>query len=281
MQQRRFGPTSVDVPVIGQGTWMLERTERKRAVSALRRGLDEGMSHIDTAEMYGSGAVEEIVGEAIARRRSRVFLASKVLPGNASRRGTLEACERSLRRLKTDWLDLYLLHWPGSFPLEDTLEAFEELRSRDLIGAFGVSNFDVADLERAVAIAGEGQIACNQVLYHLSERAIEHDVIPWCKEHRIAVVAYSPLGSGQFPSASTKGGRALQEIAAAHRATAHQVALRFLTRDEDVFAIPMTSRPVHAAENAAAAELRLTSEELERIDGAFPLGPRPAVLPTL
>lgn len=281
MQQRRFGPTSVEVPVIGQGTWMLERTERKRAVSALRRGLDEGMSHIDTAEMYGSGAVEEIVGEAIARRRSRVFLASKVLPGNASRRGTLAACERSLRRLKTDWLDLYLLHWPGSFPLEDTLEAFEELRSRDLIGAFGVSNFDVADLERAVAIAGEGQIACNQVLYHLSERAIEHDVIPWCKEHRIAVVAYSPFGSGQFPSASTKGGRALQEIAAAHRATAHQVALRFLTRDEDVFAIPMTSRPEHAAENAAAVELRLTPEEVERIDSAFPLGPRPVVLPTL
>jgi len=281
MQQRRFGPTSVEVPVIGQGTWMLERTERKRAVSALRRGLDEGMSHIDTAEMYGSGAVEEIVGEAIARRRSRVFLASKVLPGNASRRGTLAACERSLRRLKTDWLDLYLLHWPGSFPLEDTLEAFEELRSRDLIGAFGVSNFDVADLERAVAIAGEGQIACNQVLYHLSERAIEHDVIPWCKEHRIAVVAYSPFGSGQFPSASTKGGRALQEIAAAHRATAHQVALRFLTRDEDVFAIPMTSRPEHAAENAGAVELRLTPEEVERIDSAFPLGPRPVVLPTL
>ena len=281
MQQRRFGPTSVKVPVIGQGTWMLERTERKRAVSALRRGLDEGMSHIDTAEMYGSGAVEEIVGEAIARRRSRVFLASKVLPGNASRRGTLEACERSLRRLKTDWLDLYLLHWPGSFPLKDTLEAFEELRRRHLIGAFGVSNFDVADLERAVAIAGEGQIACNQVLYHLGERAIERDVIPWCKEHRIAVVAYSPFGSGQFPSASTKGGRVLHEIAAARRATARQVALRFLTRDEDVFAIPMTSRPVHAAENAAAAELRLTPEEVERIDGAFPLGPRPAVLPTL
>src|SRR6516165_8356713 len=184
---------------------MLERTERKRAVSALRRGLDEGMSHIDTAEMYGFGAVEEIVGEAIARRRSRVFLASKVLPGNASRRGTVEACERSLRRLKTDWLDLYLLHWPGPFPLEGTLEAFEELRRRDLIGAVG--------------IAGEAQIACNQVLYHLGERAIEHDVIPWCKEHRIAVVAYSPFGSGQFPSASTKGGRVLHEIAAARRAT--------------------------------------------------------------
>ena len=281
MQRRRFGPTSVKVPVIGQGTWMLERTERKRAVSALRRGLDEGMSHIDTAEMYGSGAVEEIVGEAIARRRSRVFLASKVLPGNASRRGTVEACERSLRRLKTDWLDLYLLHWPGPFPLEGTLEAFEELRRRDLIGAFGVSNFDVADLERAVGIAGEGQIACNQVLYHLGERAIEHDVIPWCKEHRIAVVAYSPFGSGQFPCASTKGGRVLEEIAAVHRANAHQVALRFLTRDEDVFAIPMTSRPKHAAQNAAAVELRLTPEEVERIDAAFPLGPLSAVLPTL
>jgi diketogulonate reductase-like aldo/keto reductase len=239
------------------------------------------MSHIDTAEMYGSGAVEEIVGEAIARLRSCVFLASKVLPGNASRRGTVEACERSLRRLKTDWLDLYLLHWPGPFPLEGTLEAFEELRRRDLIGAFGVSNFDVADLERAVGIAGEGQIACNQVLYHLGERAIEHDVIPWCKKHRIAVVAYSPFGSGQFPCASTKGGRVLEEIAAVHRANAHQVALRFLTRDEDVFAIPMTSRPEHAAQNAAAVELRLTPEEVERIDAAFPLGPLPAVLPTL
>jgi diketogulonate reductase-like aldo/keto reductase len=281
MQRRIFGPTSVKVPVIGQGTWMLERADRKGAIAALRRGLDEGMSHIDTAEMYGSGAVEKIVGEAVARRRSRVFLASKVLPGNASRRGTVEACERSLRRLNTDSLDLYLLHWPGPFPLEETLEAFEELRRRDLIRAFGVSNFDVADLERAVAIAGEGQLACNQVLYHLGERGIEHDVIPWCKKHRIAVVAYSPFGSGQFPSRSTKGGRVLQGIASAHRTTAHQVALRFLIRDENLFAIPMTSRPEHVTENAAAAELHLTPEEMERIDASFPLGPRPAVLPTL
>ncbi len=281
MQRRTFGATSVKVPVIGQGTWQLERTGRKRAIATLKRGLDAGMSHIDTAEMYGSGAVEEMVGEAVARRRSRIFLASKVLPGNASRRGTVEACERSLRRLKTDWLDLYLLHWPGAFPLEDTLESFEELQRRDLIRAFGVSNFDLADLERAVAIAGEGRIACNQVLYHLKERAIEHDVIPWCKRHRIAVVAYSPFGSGQFPGDATKGGRVLREIARAHRATPRQVALKFLIRDESLFTIPMTSHPEHAVENAAAAQLCLTPEEVERIDGAFPLGPRPAVLPTL
>src|SRR5215467_479106 len=281
MQQRRFGPTSVEVPVIGQGTWMLERTERKRAVSALRRGLDEGMSHIDTAEMYGSGAVEEIVGETIARRRSRVFLASKVLPGNASRRGTLSACERSLRRLKTDWLDLYLLHWPGSFPLEDTLEAFDEIHRRGLIRAFGVSNFDVSELTRAVAIAGEGRIACNQVLYNLGERAIEHEVMPWCERQRIAVVGYSPFGSGNFPAPSSEGGRVLSDIARVRRATARQVALRFLVRDENVFAIPMTSRPEHAVENAAAAGLRLTSEEVRRIDATFPRRARRRGVPVL
>jgi diketogulonate reductase-like aldo/keto reductase len=281
MKHRKFGATGVSVPVIGQGTWNLERAERERAVAALKRGLDAGMAHIDTAEMYGSGAVEEMVAQAVAGRRQLVFLATKVLPGNASRAGTIQACEQSLRRLRTDWIDLYLLHWPGALPLEETLGAFDELQRRGLIRAFGVSNFDAGELERAVAIAGEGRIACNQVLYHLEERAIEHDVIPFCKRHRIAVVGYSPFGSGNFPSPSTQGGRVLQEIARAHRATPRQVALQFLTRDENLFAIPMTSRPEHAVQNAQASELELAPEEKKRIDAAFARGPRRTGVPTL
>src|SRR5215813_9781903 len=227
MKHRPFGGTAVSVSIIGQGTWNLEQVRREDAIETLRRGLDAGMAHIDTAEMYGSGAVEEIVGQALLGSRNGVFLASKVLPSNASRAGTIAACERSLRRLRTDWLDLYLLHWPGSFPLEDTVDAFDELHRRGLIRAYGVSNFDVEELTRAVAIAGEGRIACNQVLYHLGERAIEHQVMPWCEQHRIAVVGYSPFGSGNFPAPSSEGERVLSDIARARRATARQVALRF------------------------------------------------------
>jgi len=281
MVRRTFGPLGVPVPVIGQGTWNLERVDKKKAVAALRRGLDIGMTHIDTAEMYGSGLVEEWVGEAIRGRRDEVFLTSKVLPENASYQGTLKACEQSLRRLRTDVLDLYLLHWLGSIPLEETLRAFEQLRGTGKIGHFGVSNFDVGELERAVAIAGEDQIGCDQVLYHLLERAIEHDVLPWCQGHRVAVVGYSPFGSGRFPDESSRGGQVLAEIAKAHRATPRQIALRFLIRDENVFTIPMTTNPKHAEENAAAAELKLSAEEIRRIDTAFPRGPKPRMLPTL
>ncbi len=269
------------MPVIGQGTWNLERVDKKKAVAALRRGLDIGMTHIDTAEMYGSGLVEEWVGEAIRGRRDEVFLTSKVLPENASYQGTLKACEQSLRRLRTDVLDLYLLHWLGSIPLEETLRAFEQLRGTGEIRHFGVSNFDVGELERAVAVAGEDQIACDQVLYHLLERGIEHEVLPWCQRRRLALVGYSPFGSGRFPDESSRGGRVLAEIAKAHRATPRQIALRFLIRDENVFTIPMTTNPKHAEENAAAAELTLSAEELRRIDVAFPRGPKPRILPTL
>ena len=171
------------------------------------------MTHIDTAEMYGAGAAEQIVGEAIAGRRDEVFLVSKVLPQNASRRGTLTACERSLARLNTDRLDCYLLHWRGQHPLEDTFAAFEQLLTEGKILSWGVSNFDVADLEEASAIAQPGHIACNQVLYHLQERAIEHTVLPWCEEHGVAVVGYSPFGHGSFPGPRTSGGRVLQQIA--------------------------------------------------------------------
>ena len=228
MQKRPFGNAGVEVSVIGQGTWQLDGRNNAGAMAALRRGLDLGMTHIDTAEMYGEA--EPLVAEAIAGRRDEVFLVSKVLPSNASRAGTIKACERSLSRLKTDRLDCYLLHWRGSYPLEETFAAFEELVQAGKILSWGVSNFDADDLDEALDIVGEGKIACNQVLYHLQERAIEHAVIPWCEKHKVAVVAYSPFGQGRFPSPSSAGGRVLQEIADAHGATPRQVALAFLTR---------------------------------------------------
>ena len=215
MDSRRFGPIPHQVSAIGQGTWYIEEGDRARSVAALRRGLDLGMSHIDTAEMYGDGLAEEVVGDAIAGRRKEVFLVSKVLPHNASRRGTVAACERSLARLGTDRLDCYLLHWRGPHPLADTIAAFEVLQSQGKILSWGVSNFDVDDLDEALAIAGEGRIACNQVLYHLQERAIEHAVLPWCEARGVAVVAYSPFGHDSFPGPRTPGGRVLAEIAAA------------------------------------------------------------------
>lgn len=279
MDHHRFGPTNRKVPVIGQGTWNIDSGDRDVAIAALRRGLDLGMTHIDTAEMYGDA--EAIVGAAILGRRDEVFLVSKVLPQNASRQGAIAACERSLRRLGTDRLDCYLLHWRGSYPLEETIAAFEQLKAAGMILAWGVSNFDVPDLEEVAEIAGDGIMACNQVLYHLEERAIEHAVLPWCEEHIVAVVAYSPFGHGSFPGPRTKKGHVLQEIAEAHNATPRQVALRFLVRWPSLFAIPKASNPAHAEENAGAGDLRLTADELARIDRAFPLGPRPRRLPTL
>jgi len=279
MEARKFDSTNYPLPVIGKGTWYIDASDRALAIAALRRGIDLGMNHIDTAEMYGDA--EEIVGEAIAGRRDEVFLVSKVLPQNASRAGTIEACERSLARLDTDWLDCYLLHWRGSYPLEDTIAAFDQLQVAGKILSWGVSNFDVPDLEEALEIAGEGGLVCNQVLYHLQERAIEHAVLPWCEEHDVAVVGYAPFGHGSFPVPDTPGGRVLQEIAAAHNATPRQVALRFLVRRPSLFTIPKASRPDHTTENAGAGDLRLTEAELARIDGAFPLGPRPRTLPVL
>lgn len=278
-ESRPFGPTSLEVPAIGQGTWYIDDGHRPTAVAALRRGLDLGMTHIDTAEMYGEA--EDVVGEAIAGRRDEVFLVSKVLPSHVSREGTMAACERSLARLRTDRLDCFLLHWRGSYPLEETFAAFEMLREQGKILSWGVSNFDVPDLEGAWKAGGAGRIACNQVLYHLEERAIEHAVLPWCEEHGVAIVAYSPFGHGSFPGADSPGGRVLEEIAASHGATARQVALAFLVRRPSSFAIPKASSPGHAADNAAAAQLRLTEAELGRIDSAFPLGPKPRHLPML
>lgn len=280
MKTRAFGWTGIQVSTIGQGTWNMEGDDRASAIRAIRAGLDLGMTHVDTAELYGSGEVETIVAEAIAGRRDEVFLASKVMPQNASRKGTLTHCDRSLKRLGTDHLDLYLLHWPGSHPLEDTFAAFEELKRAGKIRNYGVSNFDVHELDEALAITGEEKIACNQVLYHLGERAIEHGVIPWCERHGVAIVAYSPFGSGDFPSPRSAGGRVLAEIAKAHGATPRQVALSFLLRRPTIFAIPKASREDHVRDNAAADALRLTNDEVARIDAAFPPGP-PRSLPTL
>ena len=279
MRQQKFGGDGPHVSVIGQGTWYLDRGDRKAAVAALRRGIETGMTHIDTAEMYGDA--ELVIADAIAGQRDGLFLVSKVLPSNASRRGTITACERSLKRLKTDHLDCYLLHWRGSYPLEDTVAAFDELIAAGKIRSWGVSNFDVDDLDELLEAAGEGRIACNQVLYHLQERAIEHAVIPWCEAHGTAVVAYSPFGHDEFPSATTKGGAVLQAIADAHKATARQVALAFLTRKPAVFAIPKASSVEHAAENAAAGDLVLSDSEISALDKAFPRGPKPRGLPML
>jgi diketogulonate reductase-like aldo/keto reductase len=279
LKQKKFGSSGPEVSVIGQGTWYIDQGNRKSAVAALRRGIDLGMTHIDTAEMYGDA--ELVIAEAIAGRRDEVFLVSKVLPSNASRRGTITACERSLQRLKTDRLDCYLLHWRGSYPLAETVAAFEELVSAGKIRSWGVSNFDSDDLDELLAVSGQGKIACNQVLYHLQERAIEHAVIPWCAQQGVAVVAYSPFGHNDFPSPRSKAGEILQTIAAAHGASPRQVALGFLTREPCVFAIPKASTPEHAADNAAAGKLTLSESDIAALDQAFPRGPKPRGLPML
>ncbi|HEV8339792.1 MAG TPA: aldo/keto reductase [bacterium] len=277
MPRRPFGPTGVPVPVLGQGTWKMEYAPRARAVEALRRGLDLGLTHIDTAESYGRGAVEEVVGEAIEGRRAEVFLVSKVNPRNATRKGTITACERSLTRLHTDHLDCYLLHWPSSHPLADIVAAFEQLVADGKTQSWGVSNFDEKELEETVRLAGPGRVTCNQVLYHLGERAVEHFVLPSCARHGVALVAYSPFAQGRFRSHPV-----LEEVAWAHSATPRQVALAFLTRHAHVFTIPKASRVAHVEDNAGAGGVRLTDEEIARIDAAFPVGPaQPGDVPVL
>ncbi|MBR1196681.1 aldo/keto reductase [Bradyrhizobium sp. AUGA SZCCT0240] len=280
MKQKKFGVKGPEVSVIGQGTWYIDRGDRKSAVAALCRGIELGMTHVDTAEMYGDA--EPVIAEAMAAgKREDLYLVSKVLPSNASRRGTIAACERSLKRLKTDHLDCYLLHWRGSHELEDTVAAFDQLISAGKIRSWGVSNFDTDDLNELLAVAGQGRIACNQVLYHLQERAIEHAVIPWCERHGVAVVAYSPFGHNDFPSPHSREGQVLQAIADARHVTARQIALAFLTRLAAVFAIPKAASAEHAADNAAAGKLTLSASEIEALDKAFPRGPKPRGLPML
>jgi diketogulonate reductase-like aldo/keto reductase len=270
--KRRFGPMQDFVPIVGQGTWqMAEGRRRADEIATLRAGIARGLTHIDTAELYGSGAAEELIAEAIRGiPRHDLFIASKVLPSNASRAGTRRACEQSLERLCVDYLDVYLLHWRGSFPLADTLGALEDLVDQGKIRALGVSNFDVADLEEARPLLRKHPIVCNQVLYHLGERHIDAELVPYCAKHDIAVVGYSPFGHGRFPSPSRAGGEALADVASRHRATPRQVALAFLARKAPLFTIPKASTVTHVEENAGAVALALEANDIAQIDAAFP-----------
>lgn len=266
-------PSGQTMPVLGQGTWYLgERAARRQdEMAALRTGLDLGMTMIDTAEMYGDGASEELVGEAIVGRRADVFLVDKVLPSNASRRGTVQACRRSLQRLGVDHIDLYLLHWRGTQPLAETIEAFAELVDAGDIGQWGVSNFDLSDMTELLD-AGGGACATNQILYNLTRRGPEYDLLTWLREHRIPVMAYSPIEQGRL-----LGHPQVAEVAARHQATSAQVTLAWLLRQGTVAAIPRSSKPEHTRENAQAGDVQLTEEDVAALDTAFPppAGPQP------
>jgi len=281
MRLEKFGSTGRGVSVIGQGTWDLERADRKPAIAALQRGVELGMTHIDTAEYYGAGRVEEIVGEAIVDRREQVFLVSKVCPNHGTYAQTLKACEDSLKRLRTDRLDVYLLHWRGRADLVGVFKAFLDLQRQGKILHAGVSNFDVHDLEDMRAIEGGQAMVCNQVLYHLEERTIENAVLPWCIDHHLAVTAYSPFGHDRFPTPHSPHGKVLQAIADAHGATPRQVALQFLVHDPHVFAIPKASSVAHTEENAAAVDLRLTAEDFAWLEKTFPKPHLTTALPSL
>jgi len=273
----------VDVPVVGQGSWDLPESGARLAAAklALRRGIELGMTHLDTAEMYGAGAVERILGEAIAEvPRASLFITSKVLPSNASYAGTIAACERSLKRLKIDYFDCYLLHWPSEFALEETMRALAQLARDGKTRFVGVSNFDTEDMLEAQRLLGQVPLACNQVLYHLRERGIEHRLISAARAAGIAVVGYSPFGRSAFPRNAVGEGSVLGTIAAKHAATPRQVILAALTRGDGLFAIPKASTVAHVEENAAAGDLSLDDEDMRAIDAAFPIG-EPRELATL
>lgn len=260
-------PSGTTVPALGLGTWQMGETKARASdeIDSLRLGLDLGMTLIDTAEMYGDGEAERIVGRALQGRRDAAFLVSKVYPWNASRHGTIAACEASLQRLGTDRLDLYLLHWRGEHPLGDTVAAFEALRAAGKIGAWGVSNFDVADMEELLALPGGENCAVNQVLYNLSRRGIEHDLLPWCQAHAIPVMAYSPIEQGRLVHHPE-----LTRIAKAYQATPAQVALAFLLERDGVIAIPKSANPARVRENRDAVDLDISDEDWSALDAAFP-----------
>jgi diketogulonate reductase-like aldo/keto reductase len=260
-------PDGERVPAFGQGTWHMGEDRRRAAEEAasLRLGIELGFRLIDTAEMYGSGRAEEIVAEATQGLRDQLFIVSKVLPSNASRRGTIEACDKSLKRLKTDRIDLYLLHWRGSHPFEETLAAFDKLQRDGKIRHHGVSNFDTDDMQEWTALKGGGTVAANQILYNLSRRGPEFDLIPWCRKRRIAVMAYTPLGQGRL-----LGDRGLAEVAARHGASPAQIALAWLLRQDGMMVIPKATSAAHVRDNFGALKLKLTDDDLAALDRAFP-----------
>jgi diketogulonate reductase-like aldo/keto reductase len=259
-------PDGRSVPALGLGTWYMGESAgtHEAEVRALQTGLDLGMTLIDTAEMYAEGGAEEVVGDAVQGRRDEVFIVSKVLPFNASRKGTIAACEASLRRLGTDHIDLYLLHWPGSHPLAETIEAFEALQAAGKISGYGVSNFDVAEMAALERAAGTGACQTNQVLYNLSRRGIEWDLMPWARERAIPLMAYSPLEQGRLRD------KRLDSVADKHGVTAMQVALAWVLRDPSIIAIPKASNPLHVQANNAALELVLDKDDLALLDRSFP-----------
>jgi diketogulonate reductase-like aldo/keto reductase len=260
-------PSGQSIPVLGMGTWRMGEaaSQRSTEIAALQHGLDLGITLIDTAEMYGEGGAETVIAEAIQGRRSSAFVVSKVYPYNASRQGAIAACERSLKRLKTDYLDLYLLHWRGSFPLAETLEAFQTLKQAGKIRDYGVSNFDVADMKKVVALPGGTAIATNQVLYNLMRRGIEWELLPWCRQNHIPIMAYSPVEQGRLLTHRT-----LQQIAQQRGVTPAQVAIAWLLHQENVIVIPKSSSIAHVEENYAALDLHLSPEELATLGTTFP-----------
>jgi diketogulonate reductase-like aldo/keto reductase len=260
-------PSGEPIPVLGQGTWGMGEDPRRRdeEVTALRLGLDLGMTVIDTAEMYGDGGAERIVGEAIQGRRERVFLVSKVLPSNASRNGTLAACEKSLKRLGTETIDLYLLHWRGRFPLSETVAAMGALQDAGKIRHWGVSNFDVDDMEELFTVADGNTVAANQVLYNLTRRGIEFDLLPWCQERGVPIMAYSPIEQGRLLNHPQ-----IKFIAGRHAATPAQIALAYVLTQPGVMAIPKATSPEHVRDNRVAANIELTDDDLATLDAAFP-----------
>jgi diketogulonate reductase-like aldo/keto reductase len=265
-------PSGRLIPALGQGTWGMgeDHSKRQAEIAALRLGLDLGMTLIDTAEMYGEGGAEEVVGEAIAGRRAEVFLVSKVYPHNATQRGAIEACERSLLRLKSSYLDLYLLHWRGTVPLVETLAAFQVLKQAGRIRDYGVSNFDQLDMEEATALPGGDEIVTDQVLYNLRHRGIEWDLLPWCRERGIPIMAYSPIEHSPREQQGMLDHPRLRSVAARHHATPAQIALAWLLQQEDIIVIPKASHPAHVRENRAALDLKLTNEDRMELDRAFP-----------
>lgn len=271
-------PSGQPMPILGMGTWRIGESpeQRKIEVTALRHGLDLGMTLIDTAEMYGEGGAEIVVGEAIAQRRASVFLVSKFYPHNATRQGTIAACERSLKRLKTDYLDLYLLHWRGSVPLVETLDALQTLKQAGKIRDYGVSNFDTDDMAEAFALPSGQAIVTNQILYNLTRRGVEWDLLPWCRSHQIPVMAYSPVEQGRLLRHPT-----LQTIAQQHGASAAQIAIAWLLRQEQMIVIPKSSSSSHVEENRAALDLKLSVNDLNALDAAFRPPPKRVALEVL
>ncbi|MGF1591450.1 MAG: aldo/keto reductase [Pleurocapsa sp.] len=259
-------PSGREIPILGQGTWRLgEKASQKQAeVNALRLGIDLGMTLIDTAEMYGEGGAEKIVAEAISGCREEVYLVSKFYPYNASYQGVIQAGDRSLSRLKTDYLDLYLLHWRGSVPLSETLAGLQQLKQAGKILDYGVSNFDTDDMEEAESLPGGKEIVTNQVLYNLLRRGIEWDLLPWCRQRKIPIMAYSPVEQQAFVNDSQLG-----DIAAKYNATSTQIALSWLLHQDSVISIPKATNPDHVKENRAALEIKLANEDLQELDRAF------------